>query len=761
MTTPIKDGAAFLVNTTTTSEQSQPTITALADGRFVVAWSDDSQSGGDTSGSAIRAQVFAADGAREGAEFLVNSTTTSTQSEPTITALADGRFVVAWTDSSQSGGDTSDFAIRAQVYKADSAREGAEFLVNSTTTNPQFQPTITALADGRFVVAWRDLSQSGGDTSFSAIRGQVFAADGARDGGEFLVNTTTTNTQFQPTITALTDGRFVLAWTDDSLSIDDTSSTAIRGQVFAADGARDGGEFLVNTTTTNSQFDPTITALADGRFVLAWSDGSGSGGDTSFSAIRAQVFAADGARDGAEFLVNTTTTNSQVQTTITTLADGRFVVAWSDFSRSGGDTSGFAIRAQVFAADGARDGAEFLVNSTTTSTQSEPTITALADGRFVLAWSDESQSGGDTSSTAIRAQIFAADGAREGAEFLVNTATTSIQSDPTITALVDGRFVLAWSDFSLSGDDTSSTAIRAQIFDGRTSAVQLNGTLADDDFAGTIFADRLAGFFGNDRLEGRGGDDQLQGEADDDTLNGGGGNDRLDGGEGDDRLGGGIGSDGLRGGAGNDSLNGAAGADVTEGGTGNDVHTVDTLSDRVIENARQGIDTVRSGSISLDLNRYANVENGALTGTARLHLSGTGLANDLLGNSGANSLSGGAGADTLTGANGSDTLSGGTGNDRFLYTAAAQTGLNRFRDVITDFLSGADKLDLGPVDADSTKAGDQDFTFLGNAAFFAAGQIRYVPASGILAGETNGDGVADFQILLSNKPVLIAADVLL
>jgi hypothetical protein len=703
MTTPIKDGAAFLVNTTTTSEQSQPTITALADGRFVVAWSDDSQSGGDTSGSAIRAQVFAADGAREGAEFLVNSTTTSTQSEPTITALADGRFVVAWTDSSQSGGDTSDFAIRAQVYKADSAREGAEFLVNSTTTNPQFQPTITALADGRFVVAWRDLSQSGGDTSFSAIRGQVFAADGARDGGEFLVNTTTTNTQFQPTITALTDGRFVLAWTDDSLSIDDTSSTAIRGQVFAADGAREGAEFLVNTTTTNSQFDPTITALADGRFVLAWSDGSGSGGDTSFSAIRAQVFAADGARDGAEFLVNTTTTNSQVQTTITTLADGRFVVAWSDFSRSGGDTSGFAIRAQVFAADGARDGAEFLVNSTTTSTQSEPTITALADGRFVLAWSDESQSGGDT----------------------------------------------------------SSTAIRAQIFDGRTSAVQLNGTLADDDFAGTIFADRLAGFFGNDRLEGRGGDDQLQGEADDDTLNGGGGNDRLDGGEGDDRLGGGIGSDGLRGGAGNDSLNGAAGADVTEGGTGNDVHTVDTLSDRVIENARQGIDTVRSGSISLDLNRYANVENGALTGTARLHLSGTGLANDLLGNSGANSLSGGAGADTLTGANGSDTLSGGTGNDRFLYTAAAQTGLNRFRDVITDFLSGADKLDLGPVDADSTKAGDQDFTFLGNAAFFAAGQIRYVPASGILAGETNGDGVADFQILLSNKPVLIAADVLL
>ena len=47
-----------------------------------------------------------------------------------------------------------------------------------------------------------------------------------------------------------------------------------------------GTEFLVNTTTTNDQFEPTIAALADGRFVVVWTDPSASGGDTSSYALR-------------------------------------------------------------------------------------------------------------------------------------------------------------------------------------------------------------------------------------------------------------------------------------------------------------------------------------------------------------------------------------------------------------------------------------------------------------------------------------------
>ncbi len=49
-----------------------------------------------------------------------------------------------------------------------------EFVVNTTTAGFQFQSSVAALADGRFVVSWTDQSATGGDASFEAIRGQVF-----------------------------------------------------------------------------------------------------------------------------------------------------------------------------------------------------------------------------------------------------------------------------------------------------------------------------------------------------------------------------------------------------------------------------------------------------------------------------------------------------------------------------------------------------------------------------------------------------------
>jgi len=415
----------------------------------------------------------------DGPEFLINSTTLGDQWRPTITALPDGHFVVAWTDNSATGGDTSLYAVRGQIFGASGVPVGSEFLINTATLNDQYQPTITALPDGRFVVAWTDASQTGGDTSGTAIRGQVFAANGAPSGPEFLINTTTASFQIEPTITALPDGRFVVAWTDGSQTGGDTSGSAIRGQVFATNGAPSGPEFLINTTTANGQSASTITALPDGRFVVAWTDNSATGGDTSGLAIRGQVFAANGAPSGSEFLINSTTWNLQSEPTITALPDGRFVVAWRDASATGGDTSFSAIRGQVFGANGAPSGAEFLINTTTAFNQSEPTITALPDGRFVVAWRDDSATGGDTSGSAIRGQVFGANGAPSGSEFLVNTTTTNSQAEPTITALPDGRFVVAWRDGSATGGDTSFWSIRGQIFDPRVGGIEVvTGTQA-------------------------------------------------------------------------------------------------------------------------------------------------------------------------------------------------------------------------------------------------------------------------------------------
>jgi len=178
----------------------------------VSTWTDASQSGGDTSGAAIRAQAFNSDGSKLGAEFVLNPTTAGDQSQSVVTALTSGQFVAAWTDTSQSGGDTSGNAIRAQIFNLNGSKSGAEILLNTTTLRDQFNPAIAALANGDFVVAWTDNSQTGGDTSGTAIRAQLFNPDGSMAGGEFVVNTLTIGDQNQPAVTGLPDGRFVVGW---------------------------------------------------------------------------------------------------------------------------------------------------------------------------------------------------------------------------------------------------------------------------------------------------------------------------------------------------------------------------------------------------------------------------------------------------------------------------------------------------------------------------------------------------------------------
>ncbi|VAV95608.1 FIG01023050: hypothetical protein [hydrothermal vent metagenome] len=458
-------GSEFVANTTIVSSQGNPAVTMLTDGGFVIAWQDFSQSGGDTSGNAVRAQRFDASGKAQVIEFLVNTATNGSQGAPNVAALSGGGFVIVWEDFSQSGGDISNFAVRAQSYSAVGVKQGAEFLVNTTTENNQSSTQVAGLHDGGFIIVWNDGSQTGGDTSAFAIRAQRYNATGVAQGGEFLVNTTTTGFQFSPSVAALSGGGFVVAWEDGSLTGGDPSGFAVRAQSYNAAGAPQGVEFLVNTTTLASQLSPSVTALTGGGFVIAWEDSSQTGGDTSSFAIRAQSYNAAGAPQGVEFLVNTTTANFQLSPSVAALIGGGFVITWVDSSQDGGGTgASLDIRAQRFDAMGVAQGVEFLVNTTTLGSQSNASVAALTGGGFVIAWEDFSQTSGDTSSFAIRAQSYNAAGAPQGVEFLVNTTTTNFQLSPSVAVLIGGGFVVAWQDDSQTGGDTNSKAIRANIF---------------------------------------------------------------------------------------------------------------------------------------------------------------------------------------------------------------------------------------------------------------------------------------------------------
>ena len=143
-----RKGGEILVNTTTSGNQSAPSIAALAGGGYLVTWVDASGLGGDASVTGVKAQRFDADGNKIGGEFLVNTATANLQSSPTVTTLASGRFVISWTDSSFEGGDPSSFSIKAQLFEADGTKVGSEFLVNTATLNAQQSPQIADLPSG-------------------------------------------------------------------------------------------------------------------------------------------------------------------------------------------------------------------------------------------------------------------------------------------------------------------------------------------------------------------------------------------------------------------------------------------------------------------------------------------------------------------------------------------------------------------------------------------------------------------------------------
>ena len=425
------------VNLFTLGEQTLVSLTTLADGSYVVVWQSVGQDG---SGSGVFMQRFTAAGQRIGAETQVNSSTLGEQTEASVADLADGGFVVTWTSAGN---------IFSQRYAADGSAVGAETLV-STAFSSNFDSQVTGLAGGGYVVTW---TNSGGqDGSVWGVFGQRYDAAGNAVGTEFVVNTTTASFQYESSLTALADGGFVVVWRDDSGS--DGSGAGVFGQRFDAAGNSVGGEFQVNLETSSTQSQPDVSALPTGGFVVTWtSAASGTAGDGSSSGVFARVFDAAGNPITGELPVNLETSSTQDAPVVAVLADGSFVVAWdSATSGTAGDGSGAGVFARRFAADGTALTGEIQVNTETSSTQAIAAITAVGTDGFVIAWqSVTSGTAGDGSGSGIFLQLFgtAADFPVQASPELEGIATTRSFTEAEVNAgplLIDSNGAAAFSD---------------------------------------------------------------------------------------------------------------------------------------------------------------------------------------------------------------------------------------------------------------------------------------------------------------------------
>jgi serralysin len=132
----------------------------------------------------------------------------------------------------------------------------------------------------------------------------------------------------------------------------------------------------------------------------------------------------------------------------------------------------------------------------------------------------------------------------------------------------------------------------------------------------------------------------------------------------------------------------------------------------------------------------------------------------IVGNSYNNTLYGGAGNDTLNGNGGKDVLFGKAGNDTFVFDTVSEA----HGDTISDFVHGADRIDLRGIDANTRVTGDQAFNFIGTQGFHkVAGEMHAYQSGGItyLTGDHNGDGYSDFAIKVAGAHTFASSDFLL
>ena len=506
------------INNTTANLQISPSVTSLSGGNFVIAWSHQVSSGGTYD---VRLQQFDSSGTKIGAELLVNTYTSSSQKTPSVFVINDG-FVVVW-ESSQDG---SGYGVYGQKFNADGSKAGAEFRINTTTSSDQININGEGNSYGGFVVTWQSNGQDGdgqglfmqrydelGNKLYSKTTLTSTLANETLDGGSGSESFKAISTgdwafgnggdddfTYSSTAFAMIDGGEGVDTLNVTASVDFTaldirnieiirmsgSSTVLTlssekvylmgssqflGLTIVGEGKLsldlenwhylgsqgdynlwqsgfdqtllhlDSGIALigrgsaidvqVNTAIANNQLAPEVCALANGGSAIAYVSANGS-------ALYLQRMGIDGFKVGDETFV--ATVNAGSTTAMASLADGGFLLTY---------VSGNNVMLQKFDSSGDASGSSVLASGNSTFAKSSPQICVLSDGGYVLAWETNGQDG---SGLGISYQRFNSDGSVNGVEQFV-ASTANEQSGPALTALEGGNFVLTWSSAHLSSSN--------------------------------------------------------------------------------------------------------------------------------------------------------------------------------------------------------------------------------------------------------------------------------------------------------------------
>jgi hypothetical protein len=375
-----------------------------------------------------------------GFEYPIAGTLAQDQTHPQLSLSPSGGYLV-WQDNITDGDHLGVSALRL-----DNGFSGvfSPFRVNSIATDDQENPQVSLLKTGGAAFVWQ-----GGKPGFQRIYARFLSAANTWLGVDVKVNTFNANSQVNPVIATLTNGNVVVAWASFN-QVSATSMQDLYMLILSPSGTKLTGEIQVNQFTSFNQRHPSIAALSDGRFVVAWvseqqrvletpGNTAGLSGTASVD-VYARIFSASGAAVGSEFLVSP---NSNISSTPHVAAGmgGSFMVVWSEKDRMGG-TNGWDILGRTYSAAGVGGAARY-VNTTRGGDQYIPSLSW--DGTDYLAvWTSLDQDG---SREGVYGQFLNRDGTPDWFEFRVNTTWISQQMHPVAASDGQGRFLTAWTSY--------------------------------------------------------------------------------------------------------------------------------------------------------------------------------------------------------------------------------------------------------------------------------------------------------------------------
>ncbi|MCC2972097.1 DUF4214 domain-containing protein [Massilia sp. IC2-476] len=335
------------------STAANPALATLQDGGIAAVWQ-----GAD---NAVWARVQdAAGNAHTSAFALTSGWDGSAEGQPAVAALSGGRFVTAYTTSLE-GQPRIAFKI-ADV----NGNQAGQVLVDGGLSWDTSMPDVATLRDGSFAIAWR----AGGQ-----VHVRVMDANGNAVGAEQVYGSL--GTAFSPSIAA-TGAGYTVSWGEIG---DGNVHVAAQGGLATIVS----GDGLAASVSTAAPL-PSIAALADGGYVVAWDSYANEPLGFSMSDIFFQRYDAAGNKVGALTQANVDSGGGRFEAAVTALSDGGFVVAWQS---SSGDFEGNGVFGRRFDAGGYPvDQREFAINEGRAGDQANPAITALANGGFATAWGD-------------------------------------------------------------------------------------------------------------------------------------------------------------------------------------------------------------------------------------------------------------------------------------------------------------------------------------------------------------------------------------